>query len=98
MAIRVFIVDDSAVVRKVLTEMLDGITGIEVIGSAQDPIFAQARMEKDWPDVITLDVEMPRMDGISFLRKIMNERPTPVVMCSTLTEEGSQGKPESIPA
>jgi len=90
MAIRVFIVDDSAVVRKVLTEMLDGITGIEVIGSAQDPIFAQARMEKDWPDVITLDVEMPRMDGISFLRKIMNERPTPVVMCSTLTEEGSK--------
>ncbi len=90
MAIRVFIVDDSAVVRKVLTEMLDSITGIEVIGSAQDPIFAQSRMEKDWPDVITLDVEMPRMDGISFLKKIMRERPTPVVMCSTLTEEGSK--------
>ncbi len=90
MAIRVFIVDDSAVVRKVLTEMLDGVNGIEVIGSAQDPIFAQARMEKDWPDVITLDVEMPRMDGISFLKKIMRERPTPVVMCSTLTDEGSR--------
>ncbi len=90
MAIRVFIVDDSAVVRKVLTEMLDSIAGIEVIGSAQDPIFAQSRMEKDWPDVITLDVEMPRMDGISFLKKIMRERPTPVVMCSTLTEEGSK--------
>ena len=90
MAIRVFIIDDSAVVRKVLTEMLDGVTGIEVIGSAQDPIFTQAKMEKDWPDVITLDVEMPRMDGITFLKKIMTERPTPVVMCSTLTEEGSR--------
>jgi two-component system chemotaxis response regulator CheB len=90
MAIRIFIVDDSAVVRKVLTEMLHGISGIEVIGSAQDPIFALAKMEKNWPDVITLDVEMPRMDGITFLKKIMKERPTPVVMCSTLTKEGSR--------
>ncbi len=90
MAIRVFIVDDSAVVRKVLTEMLSSVTGIEVIGSAQDPIFAMKNMEKDWPDVITLDVEMPRMDGISFLKKLMTERPTPIVMCSTLTEEGSK--------
>jgi len=90
MAIRVFIVDDSAVVRKVLTEMLEGASGIEVIGAAQDPIFAQPRMEKDWPDVIILDVEMPRMDGITFLKKIMSERPTPVIMCSTLTEEGSK--------
>jgi two-component system, chemotaxis family, protein-glutamate methylesterase/glutaminase len=90
MAIRVFIVDDSAVVRTVLTEMLENVSGIEVIGSAQDPIFAQSKMEKDWPDVITLDVEMPRMDGVTFLKKIMHERPTPVVMCSTLTEEGSK--------
>jgi len=90
MGIRVFIVDDSAVVRKVLTELLEGISGIEVTGSAQDPIFAQPKMEKDWPDVIVLDVEMPRMDGITFLKKIMAERPTPVVMCSTLTEEGSK--------
>ena len=90
MGIRIFIVDDSAVVRKVLTEMLDRVSGFEVIGSAQDPLFALAKMEKDWPDVITLDVEMPRMDGITFLKKIMEERPTPVVMCSTLTEEGSQ--------
>jgi two-component system, chemotaxis family, protein-glutamate methylesterase/glutaminase len=90
MGIRVFIVDDSAVVRKVLTELLESVSGIDVIGAAQDPIFAQSRMEKDWPDVILLDVEMPRMDGISFLKKIMVERPTPVVMCSTLTEEGSK--------
>lgn len=90
MTIRVFIVDDSAVVRKVLTESLANVPGIEVIGAAQDPIFALARMEKDWPDVITLDVEMPRMDGITFLKNIMSTRPTPVVMCSTLTEEGSR--------
>ncbi|MEH6347311.1 MAG: chemotaxis response regulator protein-glutamate methylesterase [Bermanella sp.] len=90
MAIRVLIVDDSAVVRKVLGEMLTGVAGIEVMGTAQDPIFAQARMEKDWPDVVILDVEMPRMDGITFLKKIMRERPTPVIMCSTLTEEGSR--------
>ncbi len=90
MGIRVFIVDDSAVVRKVLTEILESVAGIEVIGSAQDPIFAQAKLEKDWPDVIILDVEMPRMDGITFLKKIMSEHPTPVIMCSTLTEEGSK--------
>ncbi len=90
MSIRVFIVDDSAVVRKVLTDMLERVTGIDVIGSAQDPVFAQPKMEKDWPDVVILDVEMPRMDGITFLKKLMSERPVPVVMCSTLTEEGSK--------
>ena len=90
MSIRVFIVDDSAVVRKVLTELLAGVSGIEVIGSAQDPIFAQSKMEKNWPDVIILDVEMPRMDGITFLKKLMVEHPTPVIMCSTLTAEGTK--------
>jgi len=88
-SIKIFIVDDSAVVRKILTEMLAGVSGFEVIGAAQDPLFAYPKMEKDWPDVVILDVEMPRMDGISFLKKIMEERPTPVIMCSTLTEEGS---------
>jgi two-component system, chemotaxis family, protein-glutamate methylesterase/glutaminase len=88
--IRVFIVDDSAVVRMVLTEMLSNATGIEVLGAANDPIFAESKMLKDWPDVIILDVEMPRMDGITFLKKIMQEHPTPVIMCSTLTEEGSK--------
>ena len=87
--IKVFIVDDSAVVRQVLTTMLDGIAGIKVIGAAPDPIFALSRMEKDWPDVIVLDIEMPRMDGITFLRKLMHEHPTPVVICSTLTAKGA---------
>lgn len=88
--IRVFIVDDSAVVRQVLTCMLDELPGIKVIGSAPDPIFALKRMETDWPDVIVLDIEMPRMDGITFLKKLMHERPTPVVICSTLTEKGAE--------
>ena len=96
MSIRVFIIDDSAVVRKVLTEILEQAAGIEVIGTAQDPIFAQSKMEKDWPDVITLDVEMPRMDGITFLKKIMAERPTPVIMCSTLTEAGSKTSVQAL--
>ena len=90
MSIKVFIVDDSAVVRKVLSDVISGVTGMEVIGSAQDPLFALPKMEKNWPDVIILDVEMPRMDGITFLKKIMIEHPTPVIMCSTLTEKGSK--------
>ena len=87
--IKVFIIDDSATVRQVLGEILCKAPGVQVIGAAQDPLFALKRMEKDWPDVIILDVEMPRMDGLTFLKKIMSERPTPVVMCSTLTESGS---------
>ncbi len=89
MAIRVLIVDDSAVVRQVLTEQLAAIAGIEVIGAARDPLFARQLMAKQWPDVIVLDIEMPRMDGLTFLRQLMNERPTPVVICSTLAEAGS---------
>ena len=86
---KVLIIDDSATVRSVVGGILDAAAGMEVMGTAADPIFAMARMEKQWPDVIVLDVEMPRMDGLTFLRKIMSERPTPVVMCSTLTEKGS---------
>jgi two-component system chemotaxis response regulator CheB len=82
------VVDDSAVVRKHLAELLQA-GGIEVIATASDPLFAWPKMAARWPDVVVLDVEMPRMDGISFLRKIMAERPTPVVMCSTLTEKGA---------
>jgi len=88
--IKVFIVDDSAVVRQVLSEMLDSLPGIKVIGSAPDPIFAMKHMEKQWPDVIVLDIEMPRMDGITFLKKLMQEHPTPVVICSTLTAKGAE--------
>ncbi len=87
--IKVFIVDDSATVRTVVGDILNAATGIEVIGSASDPIFAMPHLERHWPDVIVLDIEMPRMDGLTFLGKIMGQRPTPVVMCSTLTENGS---------
>lgn len=88
--IKLLIVDDSAVVRQVLTSALDGVSGIKVIGAAPDPIFAMKRMEAEWPDVIILDIEMPRMDGVTFLRKLMVERPTPVIICSTLTEKGAE--------
>jgi two-component system chemotaxis response regulator CheB len=82
------VVDDSAVVRKHLADLLIA-GGIDVIATASDPLFAWPKMAARWPDVVVLDVEMPRMDGISFLRQIMAERPTPVVMCSTLTEKGA---------
>jgi two-component system chemotaxis response regulator CheB len=86
--ITAIVVDDSAVVRKHLADTLTA-GGIDVIATAGDPLFAWPKMEARWPDVIVLDVEMPRMDGISFLRKVMAERPTPVVMCSTLTAAGA---------
>ena len=88
--IKVMVVDDSAVVRQVVTAMLNEDPEIEVIAAAADPLLAMARMQVQWPDVIVLDIEMPRMDGITFLKKIMAERPTPVVICSTLTEKGAQ--------
>jgi two-component system chemotaxis response regulator CheB len=88
--IRVLVVDDSAVVRQVVGEMLDRDPGIEVCGLASDPIVAMTKMRGNWPDVILLDIEMPRMDGLTFLRKVMSERPTPVVICSTLTSQGAE--------
>ena len=87
--IKVLLVDDSAVVRQVLSQIVNAHPKMEVCAAAQDPIFAMRHMEKQWPDVIILDVEMPRMDGITFLRKIMAERPTPVIMCSSLTAKGA---------
>ena len=87
--IRVLIIDDSASVRQALTKVLEEDPEIEVMGAASDPFMAARKIQEDVPDVITLDVEMPRMDGITFLRKIMSQRPIPVVMCSSLTEEGS---------
>jgi len=88
--INVLIVDDSAVVRQVLTSVLEHDPAINVLGTAPDPIYAMQRMNKQWPDVVVLDVEMPRMDGITFLKKLMSVRPTPVVICSTLTERGAE--------
>ncbi|TXT35124.1 MAG: Chemotaxis response regulator protein-glutamate methylesterase [Comamonadaceae bacterium] len=97
-AVKVLIVDDSAVVRQVLTATLGDDPGIDVIGAASDPVFAIERMRLKWPDVIVLDVEMPRMDGITFLKKLMAERPTPVVICSTLTEKGAATTMQALAA
>lgn len=88
--IRVLIVDDSAAVRQILTSVLSGDSDIEVVGAAADPFAAARRMQDQLPDVLILDIEMPRMDGMTFLRKIMAQRPLPVIVCSSLTEEGSQ--------
>ncbi|WP_296753658.1 chemotaxis response regulator protein-glutamate methylesterase [Thiobacillus sp.] len=96
--IKVLVVDDSAVVRQVLSEVLNGDAGIEVIAVAPDPIFAQEKMKKQWPDVLVLDVEMPRMDGITFLRQIMAERPTPVVICSSISQKGSETAMQALAA
>jgi two-component system chemotaxis response regulator CheB len=96
--IKVMVVDDSAIVRQVAKEMLSKDPGIEVVGIAADPLFAMERMKLVWPDVIVLDIEMPRMDGLTFLRKIMAEHPTPVVICSTLTEKGVQTTMEALAA
>src|ERR1700753_2330964 len=87
--IRVLIVDDSAVVRQTLMHVLSSDPEIEVIGTAGDPYVAAEKIAEQVPDVITLDVEMPRMDGVTFLRKLMAQHPLPVVMCSSLTEAGS---------
>jgi two-component system chemotaxis response regulator CheB len=87
--IRVLIVDDSAVVRQALAEVLSSDPGISVIGTAPDPFVAAEKIRLEVPDVITLDVEMPRMDGLTFLRKIMTQHPMPVVICSSLTEAGA---------
>ncbi|RDU98225.1 protein-glutamate methylesterase/protein-glutamine glutaminase [Trinickia dinghuensis] len=88
--VNVLIVDDSAVVRQVVAGLLAATPGIAVMAAVADPLLAIERMRRQWPDVIVLDVEMPRMDGITFLRKVMQERPTPVVICSTLTESGAK--------
>jgi two-component system chemotaxis response regulator CheB len=88
--IRVLIVDDSALVRKMLTEMLGSAYDIEVVGSAPDAYSAREKIKSLNPDVLTLDVEMPRMDGVTFLRNLMRLRPMPVVMVSSLTDAGAE--------
>lgn len=88
-SIKVAVVDDSAVVRQVLGTRLAQARDVEVVFTACDPLAARQRMAQVWPDVLVLDVEMPKMDGITFLRQIMAERPTPVVICSTLTTQGA---------
>lgn len=88
--IKVLVVDDSAIVRQTMKDILSSDPDIEVIGTAADPYIAANKINKEVPDVITLDVEMPRMDGITFLQKIMNQHPIPVIMCSSLTEKGCE--------
>lgn len=89
MAIKVLVVDDSALVRTLLSEIIRDTPGLELVGAAPDAFVARDMVNQFSPNVITLDVEMPRMDGLSFLEKLMAARPTPVVMISTLTEEGA---------
>ena len=96
--IKVMIVDDSALVRQVVSQSLAGDPGIEVIATASDPIFALKKMNAQWPDVLVIDIEMPRMDGITFLKKVMAERPTPTVVCSSLAEQGAQATFEALAA
>jgi len=88
--IRVLIVDDSALVRNTMEQILSSDPEIEVIGKASDPFIAAQKIKKELPDVITLDIEMPRMDGLTFLRKIMIQHPIPVVVISTLTAKGAE--------
>lgn len=97
-SVRVLIIDDSASVRQTMTAVLESDPDIRVIGVASDPFVAARRIQEEVPDVITLDVEMPRMDGITFLRKLMAQRPVPVVMCSSLTVEGSETLMQALEA
>lgn len=98
MTINVIIVDDSAVVRQVLTDVINKAPDMKVSDVANDPIFAYTKMQKRWPDVIVLDIEMPRMDGITFLKQIMAERPTPVVICSSLAQSGAEVSIQALEA
>jgi len=93
---KVLIVDDSALVRQMLSEMISQDPQLEVVGVAQDPYVAREKIKKLNPDVLTLDVEMPRMDGVTFLRNLMRLHPMPVVMVSTLTEQGAQVTLEAL--
>jgi len=89
MAIKVLIIDDSALVRQLLSSIFEKAAGIEVVGTAQDPLVARTKIKQLNPDVLTLDVEMPRMDGLTFLSNLMRLRPMPVVMVSSLTQKGA---------
>jgi two-component system chemotaxis response regulator CheB len=96
--LKVLVVDDSAIVRKLLTDSLKGERDIEVVGGAADPFIARDMIVRLNPDVLTLDIEMPRMDGISFLKKLMEHRPMPVIIISSLTQAGSATTIEALRA
>ncbi|VAW66399.1 Chemotaxis response regulator protein-glutamate methylesterase CheB, partial [hydrothermal vent metagenome] len=94
--IKVLIIDDSALVRQVLTSILETSKNILVVGAARDPIDAREKIKQLNPDVLTLDIEMPKMDGVTFLKNLMRLRPMPVVMISTLTEAGADVTLEAL--
>ena len=95
--IEVFVVDDSAIVRTTISSLLQDESDISIKGVASDPLIAHAKFERfGWPDVIILDIEMPRMDGLSFLKQIMQERPTPVIICSSVAQKGSHNAIEAL--
>ncbi len=94
--IKVLVVDDSALIRKLLTEIINADPQLEVVGTAEDPYFARDKIKQLRPDVLTLDIEMPRMDGITFLRNLMRLHPMPVIMISTLTEAGADVTLEAL--
>jgi two-component system chemotaxis response regulator CheB len=96
MSVKVFVVDDSAVVRQALAHMLSGNPEVELIGSAPNPLLAIDMIRKNRPDVLLLDIEMPGMDGLTFLRQIMSSDPIPTVICSTLSTEGSKVALEAL--
>ena len=96
--IKVLVVDDSAVVRQVVAGVLGADPRIEVIGAVSNPLVAIEHMKRNWPQVVVLDIEMPHMDGLTFLRKIMAERPTAVIICSTLTEAGARTTLDALAA
>ena len=88
--IRALVVDDSALMRRLLSEILSEDPEIEVVGTAPDPLVAREKIKALNPDVVTLDIEMPRLDGLSFLERVMRLRPIPIVMVSTLTQKGAE--------
>ena len=98
MSIRVLVVDDSAVVRKIFSDELGRDPQIEIVGTAPDPYIARDKIIRLKPDVLTLDVEMPRMDGITFLRKLMKYNPLPTVVVSSLTAKGGDLAMEALDA